>query len=182
MKRNFWRGKNGPLLIAEIGGNHEGSFSYAKKLGITIFSSPFDNTAVDLLEELKTPAYKIASFEAVDIALIRYVASTGKPMIISTGMANMKEINEAFMVAKKYGNKDITLLYCVSNYPSKRSDFNKGKIVMAITTIPIPPNHCIIALHNRILFGLLSKSDIIVAPVVVIPDILSKNASLKENV
>ena len=107
---------------------HKELFLYAKKIGIKIFSTPFDITSVDFLKKLNCPCYKISSFEITDLPLIKKVALTKKPLIISTGMANMKEINEAFMVARKYGNKDITLLYCVSNYPSKRSDFNLNNI------------------------------------------------------
>ena len=103
---------------------HPQLFEYAKKANITIFSSPFDNTAVDFLEDLNAPAYKIASFEAVDLALIKYVASTGKPMIISTGMAGAEEIREAICAAKDGGCKELAILHCVSGYPAPAADYN----------------------------------------------------------
>jgi len=103
---------------------HEELFDYAKKIGIICFSTPFDESAVDLLESLGCPFYKVASFEMNHIPLIKKIAKTKKPIIISTGMANLKEIDLAYKTAKKNGANEIILLYCVSNYPSKISDFN----------------------------------------------------------
>lgn len=103
---------------------HKELFALAKEEGLVCFSSPFDHTAVDFLEELNTPIYKIASFEITDIPLIKYVASKQKPIIISTGIATLEDIELALETCRKEGNNDITLLKCTSEYPAKPEDAN----------------------------------------------------------
>lgn len=106
---------------------HYDAFKLAKKLNITLFSSPFSKRAVDLLEEFKVPLYKVASFEITDLELIDYIARKRKPIIISTGMASLKEIKNAIKVIEKY-HKKIIILYCVSGYPTKISEANISTI------------------------------------------------------
>jgi N-acetylneuraminate synthase len=115
---------------------HKPIFDRARELGIVAFSTPFDSTAVDLLESLDVPCYKIASFENTDLPLIRRVAATGKPLIISTGMASVAELDDAVRVAREAGCKDLILLKCTSTYPATADNTN-------ILTIP----------HMRELFG-----------------------------
>ncbi len=103
---------------------HKPLFDLAKEEGLVCFSSPFDFTAVDFLEELNAPIYKIASFEITDIPLIKYVASKGKPIIISTGIATEKDIELAIKTCNDVGNTDITILKCTSAYPAKPEDVN----------------------------------------------------------
>ncbi len=103
---------------------HEKLFRVAKEEGLVCFSSPFDKTAVDFLESLNVPAYKIASFEITDIPLIEYVASKGKPIILSTGIANIEDIELAISTCKKIGNNDIALLKCTSSYPAPIDEAN----------------------------------------------------------
>lgn len=108
---------------------HKEMFDHASQIGITCFSTPFDETAVDLLEDLNAPAYKIASFEATDLPLIQYIASTKKPMIMSTGMANLAEIEEMVTTAYDAGCHDIVLLHCISSYPAPIDQSNLRTIL-----------------------------------------------------
>lgn len=124
---SLWEGSN----LFELYGKaytpwewHRELFDYAKEIGITLFSSPFDWTAIDLLEELNVPAYKIASYEIVDIPLIRRVARTGKPVILSTGIADLTDISLAMNACYEEGNDNVILLKCVSEYPTPYQDLN----------------------------------------------------------
>jgi len=107
---------------------HKQLFDYAREEGLICFSSPFDKTAVDFLEELKAPAYKIASFEITDIPLIEYSASKGKPIILSTGIAGKEDIKLALDACKRMGNKNIALLKCTSSYPAPIEEANMAMI------------------------------------------------------
>ena len=126
-KGSLWEGKNLYQLYKSAYMPwewHEGLFEYAREIGIEIFSSPFDITAVDLLEELNTPAYKIASYELLDIPLIKKCAKTGKPIILSTGIASLADIERAVVTCRKEGNTKIAILKCVSQYPAPYEDIN----------------------------------------------------------
>jgi len=108
---------------------HKPLFEYAKSINITLFSSPFDESAVDLLESLDVPAYKIASFEITDLPLVKYVASKNKPILISSGMATLEEISETLEEIRSLNNKDIILFHCISSYPALTKDSNLKNII-----------------------------------------------------
>ena len=130
--KNLWKGSSLYELYEKAHTPwewHKPIFDRAQQHGLIAFSTPFDRTAVDYLEQLNVPCYKIASFENTDLPLIKYVAATGKPMIISTGMATFAELDETVEAARSAGCKDLVLLKCTSTYPSTPDDSN-------ILTIP----------------------------------------------
>lgn len=131
VKGTIWDGKNLHDLYKEAYTPwewHAELFKVAKEEGLICFSSPFDFTAVDFLETLNVPAYKIASFEITDIALIEYVASKGKPIILSTGIATTEDIELALAACKKMGNSQIALLKCISSYPAPIEEANMSMV------------------------------------------------------
>jgi N-acetylneuraminate synthase len=137
--KSLWSGNSLYKVYGEAytpWGWHKHIFERARELGMIAFSTPFDNTAVDFLESLNVPCYKIASFENTDLPLIRRVAATGKPLIISTGMASIAELDETVCAAREAGCKELILLKCTSTYPATANNTN-------ILTIP----------HMRELFG-----------------------------
>lgn len=126
IKKGIWKGKNIWQLYQKAYTPfswHKDAFKLSKKLGVTLFSSPFSIRAVDLLEKYNVKLYKVASFEITDLNLINYIAKTKKPIILSTGMATLKEINTAIKVIEKY-HKKIIILYCVSGYPTLEEETN----------------------------------------------------------
>lgn len=123
---------------------HEGLFSYAKEIGITIFSSPFDLSSVELLESLGAPAFKIASYEILDIPLVRRAARTGKPILLSTGIASLTDIERALDACRAEGNDQVIVLKCVSQYPTPYSALNLNTIPNMAETFD-----CIVGLSDH---------------------------------
>jgi pseudaminic acid synthase len=141
IKKGTWAGENLYKLYQKAYTPWEWQVelkSEAEKIGIDFFSTPFDKTAVDFLEDIGVEFYKIASFEVVDIPLIRYVASKGKPIIMSTGMASLEEIKEAVEVVKGQGNENLCLLKCSSAYPAITDDMNLKTIEHLKQTFNMP--------------------------------------------
>ncbi len=131
IKDGLWKGRSLYDLYGEAFTPyewHEELFRFSREIGVTLFSSPFDETAVDLLDSLNVPAFKVASFEIVDLPLIKYIASKKKPILMSTGMASLDEIGNAIESAKSAGNQDLALFHCISSYPAPIGESNLNSI------------------------------------------------------
>ena len=131
IKQGVWRGRSLYDLYSEAFTPfewHERLFQYAKDLNITLFSTPFDEKAVDLLSSFNVPAFKVASFEIVDIPLIKYIAKSGKPMLISTGMSSLEEVEKAIQAAQTNGCQQIGVFHCISSYPTPIEEANLRSI------------------------------------------------------
>lgn len=141
LQAGIWKGSNLHDLYSVASTPYEWHrhlFQRAAAQGITIFSSPFDESALELLEELNAPAYKISSFELVDLPLIQLAAATGKPLILSTGMATDCEIHEALSCARSAGCEDLAILHCISNYPTPIAECYLGNISHLAETFGVP--------------------------------------------
>ena len=131
IQKGLWKGRKLYDLYSEAHTPfewHKELFDYAKQIGIILFSTPFDESAVELLEELNTPAYKIASFELTDLPLIEFIAKKNKPILMSTGMGTLQEIGDAVAIIRKYNNSGLLLFHCVSSYPTPTEQMNLSNI------------------------------------------------------
>ena len=140
VKEGLWSGRTLYELYSEAYTPfewHEELFEHAKNCGITLFSTPFDETAVDLLESLGTPAYKIASFEIIDLPLIKYVARKNKPIFMSTGMASKNEIEDAVRVVRENSDADLLLFHCISSYPAITVESNLNNLTWLAETFGV---------------------------------------------
>ena len=131
IEQGLWKGRTLYELYQEAHTPwdwHPALFDEGRKLGVAVFSSPFDDTAIDFLQELNAPAFKIASFEAVDLPLVRKAARTGKPVIVSTGMTQLEQVLEVRDAVHQEGNRQVALLHCISSYPAPVDDCNLNTI------------------------------------------------------
>ena len=139
IKDGLWKGKSLYELYSKAYTPfewHKQLFEHAAAIGIPLISTPFDESAVDLLESLDVPAYKVASFEIVDLPLLKYIATTKKPVILSTGMANLQEIREAVETLVKNGTENLIILHCVSGYPTPVQEANVSTITKLKSEFP----------------------------------------------